>query len=178
MKKTIIALIPLGLFLLMVGLVLVPLFEGKDPSILPSAMLDKPAPEFSLPAAEDGGEGLSLQDLQGAVTVVNFFASWCLPCAAEQKILAQLAAEEKVPVYGIAYKDRRSWLKDWLARTGNPFIKIGFDESGRAAIDWGVYGVPETFVIDQSGIIRYKHVGPVTPNDYKNIFKPLLAELK
>jgi len=109
--------------------------------------------------------------------VVNFFASWCVPCQAEQPWLARMAEEDGIAVYGVNYKDKPEALAPWLEKHGNPFKAIGADDEGRVAIEWGVYGVPETFLIDRSGIIRLRHVGPVTEADYRALFRPLIAEV-
>ncbi|MDE1152926.1 MAG: DsbE family thiol:disulfide interchange protein [Micavibrio sp.] len=179
LKKNKMAFVPLAIFLGLVGLFAAPLLEGKDPAVIPSAMLGKPVPAFNLPAALEGGNGISNSDFVGqdAPAVVNVFASWCLSCRVEQKTLELLQKETGVTLYGIDYKDKHEDAKRWLDTYGNPFTAIGFDAEGRSAIDWGVYGVPETFVIDKNGIIRYKHVGPITAEEIDNIFRPLLKEL-
>jgi cytochrome c biogenesis protein CcmG/thiol:disulfide interchange protein DsbE len=147
----------------------------RDPGTLPSALIDHPVPTFELPALE-GGEGFSNQDLVGQVSLVNVFASWCVPCRVEHPVLMKLA-ESGVPIYGINYKDPPDQAQAWLAELGNPFQKIGADRSGRVGIEWGVYGVPETFVIDAEGRIRHKHVGPLQPRDLERTLLPILAEL-
>jgi cytochrome c biogenesis protein CcmG/thiol:disulfide interchange protein DsbE len=148
----------------------------RDPGTLPSALLDRPVPEFELPGL-NGGEGLSSQDLQGRVALVNVFASWCVPCRVEHPVLMRLA-EEGVPIFGINYKDPADKAQAWLAELGDPFEKIGVDRNGRVGIEWGVYGVPETFVIDAQGRIRHRHVGPIQARDLKRTLLPILAELQ
>jgi cytochrome c biogenesis protein CcmG, thiol:disulfide interchange protein DsbE len=149
----------------------------RDPGVLPSALLDRPVPAFELPPIEGrGGDGLSSQDLAGDVALVNVFASWCVPCRAEHPVLMGLA-ERGVPIYGINYKDRPEPASAWLAELGDPFRRIGADRDGRVSIDWGVYGVPETFVIGPDGRIRHKFVGPLQPRDVEEILLPLIAEL-
>lgn len=149
---------------------------GKDISQLPSAMIDKPAPQFDLPAIEGGKTaGLKTADLKGKVSLVNVWASWCPPCRLEHPILMTLA-KEGVTIHGINYKDKASDARRFLGELGNPFARIGVDKSGRAAIDWGVYGYPETFVIDASGQIRYRHVGPINPGQLDSIIRPMLIE--
>ena len=149
----------------------------RDPSKLPSALLDKTMPTFELPPIEGrGGEGLARADLEGRVGLVNVFASWCVPCRAEHPLLMQLA-EEGVAIYGINYKDPAEQAAGWLAELGDPYRQIGADRDGRVSIDWGVYGVPETFVIDADGRIRHKHVGPLRPEDVEETIRPLLEEL-
>lgn len=171
------AFAPFAVFAVVVLLAALPLLRGKDPSLVPSALLEKPVPEFNLPAALKKSSGFSPADLKkGKVSVVNFFASWCVSCVAEQALLEKLS--KTVPVYGFAYKDKQADLAKWLETHGNPFTGIAADSDGRMAIDWGVYGVPETFVIDGKGVIRYRHVGPVTEDAYESIFLPLITELE
>ena len=149
---------------------------GKSISELPSALVGRPAPEFALPPIEGQGTALSTADLKGKVSLVNVFASWCPPCRAEHPILMRLA-REGVPIFGINYKDRPEDAKKFLAELGDPYRAIGADRTGRAAIDWGVYGYPETFVVDRDGIVRYRHVGPIMPHDLEIRIRPLLKEL-
>ena len=150
----------------------------------PSALLDRPIPEFALPAVADASvPGLAASDIRGRVTLVNVFASWCVPCRAEHPILMRLsrdfAQQKDGPVlYGISYKDKAEDSTRFLRELGNPYAAIGHDESGRVGIEWGVYGVPETFLIDRSGRIRHKHVGPISPKDLQETLLPLIAELK
>lgn len=152
---------------------------GRDPSLVPSAMIDKPAPEFALPAVEGldrpGLDRANLQD--GDVSLVNVFASWCLPCRAEHPLIVELADREGVTVHGINYKDKPEDATAWLAELGNPYSRVGAD-SGRAAIEWGVYGVPETFVIDGKGHIRYHHRGPLFPAIVESDIVPLIDRLR
>jgi cytochrome c biogenesis protein CcmG/thiol:disulfide interchange protein DsbE len=148
----------------------------RDPSTLPSALIDKPVPTFELPPiAGREGAGFSSADLEGGVSLVNVFASWCVPCRVEHPLLVALA-EEGVPIYGINYKDPADKANEWLGELGDPYRAIGADTQGRIAIDWGVYGVPETFVVDPEGRIRHRHVGPLQPRDVEETIKPLLAE--
>jgi cytochrome c biogenesis protein CcmG/thiol:disulfide interchange protein DsbE len=170
-------LLPLLLFLVVVGYFLVPLVKGTDPSIVPSALIDHPVPPFDLPALEGGGPGLSSADLKGKVQLVNVFASWCVPCRAEHPVLSRLALELGVSVRGIDYKDKPEDARAWLAREGNPYTSIGADRDGRVGIDLGVYGVPETFVVDANGRIRYKFVGPLMPFEIEEKILPLIKEL-
>jgi cytochrome c biogenesis protein CcmG/thiol:disulfide interchange protein DsbE len=149
----------------------------RDPSTLPSALIDKPVPVFELPPiAGREGDGFRSADLEGGVSLVNVFASWCVPCRVEHPLLVALA-EEGVPIYGINYKDPADKANEWLGELGDPYRAIGADSQGRIAIDWGVYGVPETFVVDPQGRIRHRHVGPLQPRDVEDTIKPLLAEL-
>jgi cytochrome c biogenesis protein CcmG/thiol:disulfide interchange protein DsbE len=149
----------------------------RDPSILPSALIGKPVPEFDLPPVEGVDRpGLSSADLKGQVVLVNVFASWCVPCRAEHPLLMRLA-DQGIAIYGINYKDKPGQIDAWLGELGDPFRRIGADQSGRVAIDWGVYGVPETFVIDAKGRIRQKFVGPLMPQDVDQTLLPMLAKL-
>ncbi len=163
--------IPLVLFLLLVGCFAALLLQGKNPAELESVMIGRPAPAFDL-------KGFSSRNLQGTPSLVNVFASWCLPCQLEQGMLEKIGAAENIPIYGLNYKDTPQKLALWLKKFGDPYDAIGADADGRVAIDWGVTGVPETFIVDAAGVIRYKHVGMVTDDVYQKIFKPLLAELK
>jgi cytochrome c biogenesis protein CcmG/thiol:disulfide interchange protein DsbE len=146
----------------------------RDPRQLPSALIDKPAPEFQLPALS-AKPGLATGDLTGRVTLVNFFASWCAPCRIEHPLLMRLGKE--VPLVGVAYKDKPEDSKRFLERLGDPYTRIGVDRDGRTAIDFGVYGVPETYVVDREGKIRYRHVGPLTPEVWRDTIAPLMARL-
>ncbi len=151
---------------------------GQDPSIVPSPLVNRPAPEFNLPSLDAGEEGLKTADLVGTPTLVNFFASWCLPCKVEHPLLVQLQKEGRVRVVGINYKDEPEKARHWLAERGNPYDRIGADRSGRVAIDWGVYGVPESYLVDPNGRIRWKHVGVLTPDDWQEDFLPLIEGLE
>lgn len=173
------AFIPLGIFALIAMLFAVPLLQGKDPAILPSAMIGKPVPLFELtPAVGDQKLTTALMLDEGKPFLVNFFASWCVTCKDEQRVLADFSEETGIAVYGINYKDTKDAAGKWLARHGNPFRATGFDAAGRVAIDFGVYGVPETFLVDGAGIIRYKHVGALRREDMDTVFAPLLEKLK
>lgn len=166
-------LAPLAVFVVVAGYFAVGL--TRDPGTLPSALLDKPAPVFELPALVDGKPGLATADLKGAPAIVNVWASWCVPCRAEHPVLTRLARE--VPVYGLNYKDNADDAKRFLAELGDPYRRIGTDASGRVAIDWGVYGVPETFVVDGDGRIRHRHVGALTDKVVADTIRPLLKSL-
>jgi len=172
--------LPVAIFAVIAVIFSVYLFEvgvgGKDIKELPSALIDKPAPQLSLPPIDGDGPGLTSADLKGKVSLVNVWASWCPPCRLEQPILVRLAGEGIV-IYGINYKDKPEDARRFLAELGNPFRAIGADRNGRAVIDWGVYGYPETFVIDKTGRIRYRHVGPILPQDLDNKIYPILKAL-
>ena len=150
---------------------------GIDPTVLPSPLIDQPAPRFALPPLPGEAQGFSSADLAGHVSLVNTFASWCTPCRAEHPILNALAHTKRVPIYGIDYKDKVDAAVAWIAELGNPYARIGVDD-GRVGIDWGVYGVPETFIVDRDGRIRYKHVGPLTQEDVERTILPLVARLE
>lgn len=153
---------------------------GKDISTIPSAMIDKPAPQFDLPPikglpASMNIPGFKTDDLKGKVSLVNVWASWCPPCRIEHPVLMTLA-ERGVTIYGINYKDKPEDATRFLRQLGNPFKQVGTDDTGRAAIDWGVYGYPETFVVDASGHIRYRHVGQIYPHQLESLILPLLKK--
>jgi cytochrome c biogenesis protein CcmG, thiol:disulfide interchange protein DsbE len=150
---------------------------GHDPQRLPSALIDKSVPQFTLPSPLEGQPGLSTEDLTGRVVLVNVFASWCLPCGVEHPLLTQLAKEKGIPIYAINYKDKTDDARRWLAQLGNPFERIGQDLDGRVAIEWGVYGVPETFVVDREGRIRHRHAGPLMQKDVDEVILPLVRKL-
>ncbi|KJE35661.1 thiol:disulfide oxidoreductase DsbE [Thalassospira sp. HJ] len=173
-----IAVIPLVLFAALAGVFLLNI--DKDASVVPSVLIDKPAPEFSLPPLPGRDHGLSRADLtKGNVSVLNVFASWCIPCRAEHPLIKRLSREASVPVYGLNYKEKdpQDGVK-WLDELGDPYAAVGMDISGRTGIDFGVYGVPETFIIDGNGQIRYKHVGPVTVEVLEKVLMPKIEELK
>jgi cytochrome c biogenesis protein CcmG/thiol:disulfide interchange protein DsbE len=130
-----------------------------------------------LPPALPGGQGLSAKDLKDGPLLVNFFASWCLSCVAEQHVLDK-AAKSGVVIYGVDYKDKQAPLKKWLGKNGNPYRRVGADADGRAGIDWGITGVPETFVVDANGIVLYRHAGPVTREVLDRDLRPLLEARK
>ncbi len=149
--------------------------SGPPPSELPSPLIGKPAPGFALPALP-GAQGFTHADLTaGHVTVVNYWASWCTPCRAEHPLLAALAAQHDVTLYGIAWKNKPGEAQAFLAALGNPFARVAADETGRTGIDWGVAGVPETFVVDGHGVIRAHYAGPLTPEILSRIILPALA---
>ena len=169
-------LLPLAAFVALVGYFAESLLSGRDPHELPSALIDKPSPSFDLPALLGGGNVASA-GLQGQVVVVNFFASWCVPCRIEHPVLMRLANQDKVAITGIAYKDKPEAAKKLLDDSGDPYVRVGLDLSGRTGIDFGVYGVPETYVIDKTGRIRMKFVGPLSPEKVERDLLPLLRRL-
>jgi cytochrome c biogenesis protein CcmG/thiol:disulfide interchange protein DsbE len=156
--------LPLGLFLALSGLFLAQLLSGRDTSTVPSALIGQEAPRTELPPLEGIGlPGLASAEFAGEVTLVNVWASWCAPCRQEHPLLMQLARDDRVRIAGLNYKDRAENARRFLGELGNPYDAIGVDDSGRTAIDWGVYGVPETFLVGRDGTILWKHVGPFTP---------------
>jgi cytochrome c biogenesis protein CcmG/thiol:disulfide interchange protein DsbE len=175
MARRLFFLVPVGLFAALV--VALAMGLGHDPRLLPSALIDHPAPDFVLPGLYGAKDGLARKDLGPGVTVVNFFASWCVPCREEQPRLMVLAARRGIALDGIAYKDKRADSRRFLATYGNPYRRIGVDRDGTTAIDFGVYGVPETYVVDGAGHIRYRHVGPLGEGDIDAKLLPLIARL-
>ncbi|HVC54558.1 MAG TPA: DsbE family thiol:disulfide interchange protein [Stellaceae bacterium] len=167
-------LLPVGVFAAMLVAFYVGL--GLDTMALPSPLINKPAPHFTLPPLAQGYQGFSTADLHGHVSLVNAFASWCAPCREEHPALNALARTGRVAIYGIDYKDKPQAALAWIGALGDPYTRIGADD-GRVGIDWGVYGVPETFIVDRTGRIRYKHVGPLTTADIENTILPLVARL-
>ena len=150
----------------------------RDPKVLPSALIDKPVPEFNLPPVKGRTSGLASADLSGEVSIVNVFASWCLPCKAEHPIWMDLKARNVVPIHGLNYKDTPDDASAWLNRLGDPYKRTGADLDGRVAIDWGVYGVPETFIVSADGRIAYKHVGAVTKEIVDGTLMPIVDRLR
>lgn len=169
-------LTPLLAFLALAGL----LYKGLslDPRKVPSPLIDKPAPEFSLTRLKEPEVMLSSSDLKGKVTLFNVWATWCVACRSEHPVLMQLARSGKVAIYGLNYKDEREAAKQWLIRYGDPYIANAFDADGRVGIDWGVYGTPETFIVDQQGVIRHKHIGPLTMEIVRDEILPLVQQLE
>jgi cytochrome c biogenesis protein CcmG/thiol:disulfide interchange protein DsbE len=151
---------------------------GRDPKLVPSPLIGKPVPDFNLPPVKGRDLGLSSGDLQGEVSLVNVFASWCVACREEHPVFMQLAKQRTVSIHGLNYKDKPEDAARWLDGMGDPYTRTGADISGRVAIDWGVYGVPETFVVDARGRIAFKQVGPITPEILAETIVPLIARLR
>lgn len=149
-----------------------------NPREIPSPLIGKPVPRFELPPVRGRTLGLASADLKGDVSLVNVFASWCVACREEHPVFMLMKREGVVPIHGINYKDRPEDAQKWLDGLGDPYTRTGADIDGRVAIDWGVYGVPETFVIARDGTIAYKHIGPVTPRFVEETLKPLIAKLR
>ena len=178
MTRRLAYLIPIAVFSVLVIYFAIGL--RHDPKILPSALIDKPIPEFVLHPIEGGkNDGFSSADLKkGSVSVLNVFASWCIPCRAEHPVITRLAGMKVARVYGLNYKDKAPEALKWLAELGDPYVAVGADTTGRVGIDFGVYGIPETFVIDGAGTIRYKHVGPVTDKLVREEILPAIKAAK
>lgn len=169
-------LIPLALFVgmaifLAIGLTL-------DPKKVPSPLVGKPVPQFTLTRLKDPQDTFGSQDLKGQVSLINVWATWCVSCRAEHRLLMALAKSGKVPIYGLNYKDSRPDAQRWLQKLGNPYMANAFDADGRVGIEWGVYGTPETFVIDREGVIRDKIIGPITPDILSQRLLPLIEQLQ
>jgi cytochrome c biogenesis protein CcmG/thiol:disulfide interchange protein DsbE len=169
-------LLPVAGFLVLVAAFALGL--RRDPSLVPSPLIGKPIPSFDLPPVGAHVAGLSSKDLFGRVSLVNVFASWCVSCREEHALLLQLAQAKIVPIHGLDYKDKTADAKRWLAAMGDPYDRIGADSDGRVAIDWGVYGVPETFLVGRRGIIAYKQVGPLTQDIFERKIAPLITRLQ
>lgn len=169
-------LIPLAIF------VVLAIFLGRglslDPREVPSPLIDKPAPTFSLARLDQPGQMIGTEQLRGQVWILNVWASWCVACRDEHPVLVEFSKSGVAPIYGLNYKDKREPALNWLQQLGNPYTASIFDENGRVGIDFGVYGVPETFVIDKQGVIRYKKTGPVTPETIQSTILPLVKKLQ
>ena len=169
-------LLPLGIFLVLV--VFLGMGLGLNPREIPSPLIDKPAPAFDLTRLHEPGKSLTPADMQGKVWLLNVWASWCVSCREEHPVLVELAKTNRVPIVGLNYKDQRPEALRWLQQFGDPYVMSIVDGDGRVGINYGVYGVPETFVIDKAGVIRYKQIGPVTPKALNEKILPLVAKLQ
>ena len=167
---------PLIVFLVLVGFLAVGL--KLDPREVPSPFIGKPAPAFKLPQLAEPDKTFSSADFKGQVSLFNVWASWCVSCRQEHPLLIKLAKQNILPIYGLNYKDQREDGLGWLRYYGNPYSLSAFDADGKVGIDFGVYGVPETFVVDATGRVRYKHVGPLSDDDVKTKIMPLVAQLQ
>ena len=170
-------LIPLAIFIILA------IFLGigltRDPKLVPSPLIGKPSPAFDLPRLNEPETKFKHTDFLGQVSIFNVWASWCGACRSEHPFLMKLAQKNAVEIYGLNYKDERNDAKRWLVQYGgNPYKAIAYDNDGRSGMDWGVYGVPETFIIDKKGIVRYKHVGPLHPEIWQEEILPLIEKLK
>jgi cytochrome c biogenesis protein CcmG/thiol:disulfide interchange protein DsbE len=169
-------LLPLALFVVLVAFLAVGL--TRDPREVPSPLVNKPAPAFKVAQLAKADETFSPADLKGQVWMLNVWASWCVACRAEHPLLVEMSRSKIVPVIGLNYKDKREDGLKFLGQHGNPYTLSAMDLDGRVGIDYGVYGVPETFVIDKRGVIRHKQIGPITPESLEKTILPLLARLK
>lgn len=169
-------LLPLAVFVTMA--VFLAMGLSRDPRAVPSAMIDKPAPAIGAPLLQAPGQQLDVQSLRGQVWLLNVWASWCGPCREELPVLREVAQRHGIALYGLNYKDKPEDALAWLARNGNPYLASASDADGRVGIEYGVYGVPETFVIDGAGRIRYKQLGLITPEIWRSRIQPLIEELK
>ena len=172
MKRTLIPALIFAVIVVFLGIGLT-----LNPREVPSPLIGKPAPGFQLATLDAPDKVLTLRDMAGRAWVLNVFASWCAPCREEHPLLVDLANKTPVPIFGLNYKDRQVDAERWLKQFGNPYRSVLVDRDGRAGIDYGVYGVPETFVIDKAGTVRYKKVGPLTPEVIEKRILPLLKEL-
>jgi len=169
-------IVPFLLFLVLAGFFAVGL--QRDPREIPSPFIDKPAPAFKLQQLHDGAKPFAPEDMKGRVWMLNVWASWCVSCRVEHPLLVEMSKRNIVPIVGLNYKDQRDAGVQWLTRFGNPYVLSAYDLDGRVGIDYGVYGVPETFVIDKQGVVRYKQIGPITPEALEKKILPLLKKLQ
>ena len=168
--------LPLILFIVLIVFLAIGL--TRDPREVPSPLIDKPAPAFALPLLSDPRRRFDSKEMRGQVWLLNAWASWCQPCRYEHPLLLKLSSSGVVPIYGLNYKDEREKALRWLGDLGDPYVATVSDTDGRLAIDYGLYGVPETFIIDRSGVIRYKHTGPITEEALQEKIIPLVKELQ
>ena len=171
-------LLPILIVAILVAVFWIGLDPSRDKSILPSALVGKPAPTVDLPGLAEDAPRLTLAAFKGKLIAINFFASWCLPCRAEHPLLKQISAELGVPVIGIAWKDKPDASRAFLAELGDPYAATGTDHNGRTGIDFGITGVPETFLVDGEGIVRYRFAGPLSPEGLRGALAPAIAEAK
>lgn len=169
-------ILPFVVFVVLAGFLFVGL--GLNPREVDSPLIDKPAPAFTLPQLHEPAKQFSPADMKGKVWLLNVWASWCVSCREEHPVLMELARRNIVPIYGLDYKDQNEAAELWLKKGGDPYVLSVSDTDGRIGIDYGVYGVPETYVIDKQGVIRYKQIGPVTPQSLNEKILPLVAELQ
>ena len=176
-----ILLLPLALFLALVAFLLIGL--RRDPHEVPSPLINKPAPSFKLPQLDEASKTFSPQDMRGKVWLLNFWGTWCIACREEHPMLLEYAKANVIPIYGVDYKysndtsDERASAVQFLAESGNPYTLTLYDADGRISIDYGVYGAPESFLIDRNGVIRFKQIGPITPDVWQNKIVPLAKQL-
>ncbi len=167
--------LPLAIFVVLVVFLAIGL--GHDPHEVPSPLINKAAPAFQLPQLHEPAKTFSPQEMRGKVWLFNVWASWCISCREEHPLLLELARSGAVPIYGLNYKDKRQEALAWLNDLGNPYLLSAADLDGRVGIDYGVYGAPETYLIDRDGVIRFKHIGPLTPDVLQGKLLPLVKDL-
>jgi cytochrome c biogenesis protein CcmG/thiol:disulfide interchange protein DsbE len=167
--------LPLFLFVVLVGFLLVGL--RRDPHEVPSPLINKSAPDFQLPRLQQATATFSAKEMRGKVWLLNFWGTWCVACREEHPLLVQYAKTGVVPIYGVDYKDERAAALQWLDEFGNPYTLTAFDVDGRVSIDYGVYGAPESYLIDRNGVIRFKQIGPITEDVWQNKILPLAKQL-
>jgi len=169
-------IIPIAAFLALAGWFAAGL--GRDPGYIPSMLINRPAPEFNLPPIAGRDRGFTTENLKGQVSMVNIFGSWCATCTIEHPVLMEIASEGVAPIYGLDWKDKPGAGAAWLAERGDPYAAVGDDADGRVAIEFGVTGAPETFIIDAAGRVRHKHVGEITREDWARVLRPMIEDLK
>jgi cytochrome c biogenesis protein CcmG/thiol:disulfide interchange protein DsbE len=169
-------LLPLLLFIVLAIFLAIGL--NRDPQEVPSPLINKPAPAFEIPQLSEANQSFSPASMKGQVWILNVWASWCAACREEHPVLVELGKSKIAPIIGLDYKDKREDALAMLAMQGNPYLLSAFDANGRVGIDYGVYGVPETYVIDKEGMIRFKHIGPITMNILNQKIYPLISELQ
>jgi cytochrome c biogenesis protein CcmG/thiol:disulfide interchange protein DsbE len=168
-------LIPLGLFIVLVVFLAIGL--SRDPHEIPSPLINKPAPAFQLTQLHEPTKSFKAEEMRGKVWLLNAWASWCVSCREEHPLLLEFSKSSPAPIYGLDYKDSRDDALSWLNEFGNPYVLSAFDADGRVGIDFGVYGVPETYVIDRNGVIRFKQIGPITREVWEQTILPLIKDL-
>lgn len=168
--------LPLAVFLALLSLLAVGL--TRDPRVVPSPLIGQPTPEFSLTELQQPDRTVTRADLVGKAFLLNVWATWCASCRTEHEVLMQIARENDLPIYGLNYKDDREAAVQWLARLGNPYVSNLYDPEGQVGFDLGVYGTPESFLVDQHGIIVHKHIGPITPAIWQQEFRPVIDAVK
>lgn len=163
----------LAVFAIMIGVFVVGL--GQDPTVLPSPLIDKPAPRYALPSVADAAITVGSKDYDGQLVLVNIWATWCVGCRQEHAYLLELAERNEIPIHSVNWRDQRAPAQAWLAKLGDPYVASAYDEDGRVGIDWGVYGAPETFLVDADGRILHKRIGPMDEFVWQREFVPVIA---
>jgi cytochrome c biogenesis protein CcmG, thiol:disulfide interchange protein DsbE len=169
--------IPLALFLGLASVFFVVLLRGRDPHEVPSPLINKAAPAFQLPQLDEPARTFSVESMRGKVWVLNFWGTWCIACRDEHPLLVEFSKSGELPIFGVDYKDNREAARQWLNELGNPYALVAFDVEGRTSIDYGVYGAPESYLIDKNGVIRFKQIGPITREVWNNKILPMAREL-